>query len=397
MNQHVLDHAELWIGDGRVLDGHIVIGDGHIKKLGRGRYVGDLAVTDLGGAPLSPGMIDSMVLGGFNKSILRDDPLQIAHDYLRIGVTGCLFCGGMLPWDELYTEGQKIRQSMVGHQLDTARVLGIYPEGPFEHPDLTGASLRDYALPPSKENVQRVLEDFGDIVPLINISPGTEGDVEAVRMLCAANKVVSMAHSDVDAKRVLACVDAGITVIGHIWDNNSGRIGDSGVQQPTIEHVALTDHRVRFIHMLCDGVHVHPILVNLVLRCRGTQAICLVTDAIIRAGCPDGPYWNDDGRRFTKSGNIGRTDKGHLCGSALLLPDHFRNFVKFTGTPPHEAIRVVTHNPAASLNMDDQIGLIKTGLTADLVAWDDRLRVCRVWRAGQEVNHVSDFAEIEMD
>ena len=40
------------------------------------------------------------------------------------------------------------------------------------------------------------------------------------------------------------------------------------------------------------------------------------------------------------------TDKHHLTGSALLLPDHLRNFVKFTGLSPHRAIQAVTFNPA---------------------------------------------------
>ena len=205
-----------------------------------------------------------------------------------------------------------------------------------------------------------------------------------------------MANSNAPAIEVEKCLEAGTSVLGHVWNNNSGLLGDSNVQQPTLEHVALTDERVRFIHLICDGSHVHPMMVRLVLRARGVDAICLVTDAVPRAGCADGEYVWDDGQRFTKSGGVGRTENGWLAGSGLLLPDMLRNFVKFTGLPPEQAIRAVTFNPAASLEMDDRIGLIAPGRVADFAVWDDNLRVRRVWRAGEEVENISEMAEVEL-
>lgn len=396
MSPLILDKAMLWIGDGRCLDGHLVVDGGAIESVEAGRYRGPLPIVDLCGLSLSPGLIDLMVLGGFNRSILRDDPRSIAHDYLRLGVSGCQLCVGTLPWDSMRRVADRARAAMADPAPDAARIWGLYLEGPFQQPDLTGASLRDYALAPAPENVRRILEEVGAALTMINVSPGLEGDVAAVRQFRQAGRTVCMAHSNAPAERVLACLEAGTGVLGHVWDNNSGRIGDSGVQQPTIEHVALTDDRIRAIHLICDGVHVHPLMIRLVLRCRGLDALCLVTDAVIRAGCPDGPYTGDDGRPFTKQGGVGRTDTGWLCGSALLLPDHFRNFVKFTGTPPQQAIRTVTHNPASCLGLQEQAGLLAPGRAADLAAWDDRLRVRRVWRAGREIDGVSDYAEVAL-
>ena len=396
MTRTVLDNATLWPGDGRAFSGHLVLSGAQIESAGPGRYHGDLPAIDLGGLALSPGMIDLMVLGGFNRSILRDDPLDLARAYLRLGVTSCQLCIGTLPWEAMRRIAANTAAAQAHAGSGAARVIGLYLEGPFQHPDLTGASLRENSLPPSAANVERILDEFGGAVSMVNVAPGTDGDSGAIRRLCGAGKVVSMAHSNAPAERVLECVAAGTSVLGHVFDNNSGLIGDSGVQQPTIEHVALTDERVRFIHMICDGAHVHPQLMKLVLRCRGTQALCLVTDAVPRAGCPDGPFTWDDGRQFYKKGGVGRTDKGGLCGSALLLPDHFRNFVRFTGAAPQDAIRTVTHNPAASLGLSGRIGLLAPGCAADLAAWDDGLRVRRVWRAGVEVQDVSPHGEVEL-
>jgi N-acetylglucosamine-6-phosphate deacetylase len=392
----VLDNAELWIGDGRSFSGHVVVSGGVIEAVGEGPAPTGMQRVDLQGLALSPGLIDLMVLGGFNKSILRDDPIEIGREYLKLGVTACQLCIGTLPWAGMQQDAENTRRAIASSDKSAAEILGLYCEGPFQHPDLTGASLRENALDPSPEIVSRVLDEMGDVIRMINVSPGTPGDVEAIKAFCDAGKVVSMAHSNAPAPRVEQCLAAGTRVLGHIWDNNSGLLGDSGVQQPTIEHVALTDERVKFIHLICDGVHVHPVLVRLTLRCRGVETLCLVTDAVPRAGCPDGEYVWDDGRRFYKEGGVGRTDKGWLTGSALLLPDMLRNFIKFTGLAPEVAIRTVTLNPAASLGLDGKIGLIAPGRRADLVAWDNAMQVRRVWRVGEEIEELSPVAEVAL-
>lgn len=397
MNSYAITHAKLWIGDGTAYDGHVVVGGGRIEKVAPGPYRGELEAMDAAGAPLSPGLVDLMVLGGFDRSILRDDPLDITREYLRLGVTTCQLCSGTLPWESLRRVTENTRRTRAYTGTDAARLIGYYLEGPFQHPDLTGASLREHALPPSRENVRRVIDELGDAVTLINVSPGTEGDTAAIRELCAAGKIVSMAHSDAPAERVFECLEAGTTVLGHFWNNHHGALTEPGVQRATLEHVALTDERVRFIHLVCDGTHVHPVNVRLLNRARGVEAICLVTDCVPRAGRPDGPYVWDDGRPFYKKGGVGRTDKHNLTGSALLLPDHFRNFVRFTRARPEAAIRTVTHNPARSLGLDHRFGLLAPGRSADLVLWDDELRIRRVWRGGDEVPNVSDYAEVQME
>jgi len=393
MSHLVLDHATLWIGDGSSFDGHLVINGQRIEVVGAGRYQGALPTTNLSGMSLSPGMIDLMMMGGFGGSILRDDPVELAREYLRLGVTSCQLCIGNLPLDAMCQVAESTRAGMAYDRHDAARILGLYLEGPFQQPDLTGGSMRDYALPVTEENLQLML-DLGPAVTMVNVAPGIDNDQVAVRRFREAGRIVSMAHSDAPADSVLACIEAGTRVLGHVWDNNSGRIGDSGVQQPTLEHVALLDERIRFIHLICDGTHVHPLMIRITLRCRGVQSICLVTDSNIRSGCPDGEFISDDGRKWRKQGGVIRTESGWLAGSALLLPDMFRNFIRFTGLRPETAIRTVTLNPATCMGSEQEFGLLAPGWIADLAAWDERLRVCRVWRAGHEIKNVSDIAEV---
>ena len=391
-----LDNASLWIGDGTGYRGHVVIAGGRIEAVGRGPYSGELPVTDLQGAALSPGMIDLMLLGGFGKSIMRDDPLAIARQAVRMGVTTLQFAGGMLGWEGNSRVAANIRTAMKHDGPDAAAVVGWYPEGPFEHPQMTGASLSEFAIPPTPPNVRRMLDEMGATFRMINVSPGTEDDLTAIGSLVAAGKFVAMAHSSVPSDRALRCVEAGVSILGHYHCNNRGPWDEMHRWVPSIDEVGLTDERVRFVHIICDGVHVQPVLVRLVIRCRGLEAICLVTDAHPSTGCPDGPFTWDDGRTFYKKGVCARDEDGGLAGSTMMIPDHFRNFVKFSGEPPQRAIRTVTLNCAACIGLDDSRGLLKPRYVADLVAWDDQLNVRRVWRAGREIDAVLDLAEVRM-
>jgi N-acetylglucosamine-6-phosphate deacetylase len=391
-----LINAQLWIGDGRSSRGYVIVENAVIADVGTGPPPSGLAdvVVDLAGMALSPGLIDLMVLGGFGYSLLRDPPSQITRRYLRYGVTGIQFCVASLPWSSLCRASQHVQEAMQEDTDAAAAVLGLYLEGPFQQPHLTGASARDFALAPTEAHVRALIEQMGAPVRMVNVAPGLEQDTAAIRQLVGSGKIVTMAHSDAPASRVLPCLEAGTSVLGHIWDNGAPVAGDSGVQQPSIDQVALVDDRVEFIHLICDGVHADPVMVRMTHRCRGVEALCLVTDANVASGCPDGPFQWDDGRTFVKSGGVCRTGEGWLSGSALLLPDMFRNFVSYTGAAPSSAIRTVTWNPARSLGKDDQMGLLAPGRLADMVAWDEQLRVRRVWRRGLEVEDLLETAEV---
>ena len=396
MTTTILDNATVWPGDGRNFLGHVVVRDGRIESVGAGRYAGRERAIDVGGMKLSPGLIDLMLLGGFGCRVSAEGPLPIAREMVRIGVTSVQFCGGMISRDGNYEYARRIREAMRNDSTDSSRVIGWYPEGPFLDPKLT-AAMPEHALPPTTANVREFLDECGETFPMINISPGVEGDIDAIRTMVAAGKVVSMANANPPVARIEQCLAAGTSVIGHFNDNNYGRTDpQTGLSAPRIEEVALTDDRIQFIHVIADGVHCDPVWIRLCVRARGIEHLCVVTDAQPQAGCADGPFKGEDGRTFVKAGPVSRTTEGRLCGSTWMLPDQFRSFIHITGLAPHVAIRAVTLNPAASLRMDGEIGLLAPGRVADIVAWDESLRIRHVGRAGVQVTDVRELYEMPL-
>ena len=54
------------------------------------------------------------------------------------------------------------------------------------------------------------------------------------------------------------------------------------------------------------------------------------------------------------------------------------------------------HGQATAIGVQDRVGVLAPGRRADLVSWDEKLRVRRIWRAGREVEEVSEFGEVEV-
>ena len=230
VSTRVFDNAMLWIGDGTALPGHLIVGDQLIKAVNKGSYGGDLPVTDLGGLAVSPGLIDLMTCGGFNKSLLHDEPLALARQYLGLGVTSFQWAIGSLGMAGLRKLADNARSGMSYSGAEAARICGVYFEGPFYDPANSGANPADAIWPATQGGVHKLLDGFGDVMNMINVSPGIVGDTEAIRTLCSEGKSVTMSHSAAPAERVLECIEAGTSQLGHAWNNNSGPMIEPGVQ-----------------------------------------------------------------------------------------------------------------------------------------------------------------------
>ena len=60
-------------------------------------------------------------------------------------------------------------------------------------------------------------------------------------------------------------------------------------REPGSVGAALTDDRVT-VGLIADGVHAHPVALNVALRAKGWEHVALVTDAVSATGRPPGTY-----------------------------------------------------------------------------------------------------------
>src|SRR5690606_26450695 len=91
----------------------------------------------------------------------------------------------------------------------------------------------------------------------------------------------------------------------------------------------LTDDRI-YGQVIGDGIHVHPAMVKLLVRAKGTKRAILITDSIRAAGLPDGDY-DLGGQAVTVRDGICRIANGSLAGSTATLDAVLRNAMRFAG------------------------------------------------------------------
>jgi N-acetylglucosamine-6-phosphate deacetylase len=193
-----------------------------------------------------------------------------------------------------------------------------------------------------------------------------------VRLLRDRDVVVSLGHSAATLRQVRACVDAGATMVTHLFN----AMPPLHHREPGIVGAALTDDRL-VAGLIADLVHVHPTAIAVAFRAKPAR-IALVTDAVAWRAARVGsiPVVHD--------GTAPRLPDGTLAGSSLTLDAAVRNVVAHAGVGLADALVAASATPAALLGLHDR-GAVEPGRRADLVVLDDGLRVTAVLAEGREV------------
>ena len=136
-------------------------------------------------------------------------------------------------------------------------------------------------------------------------------------------------------------------------------------RDPGLVGAALTDDAT-VVAVIADGVHVDPLVVDLVWRAKRGAGVVLVSDSVAPAGTLD----VDAGRARATDGAVRLAD-GTLAGSLLTLDRAVVEFVRITRCSWAEAIACATATPAQVVGLTDR-GRIAPRTRADLAVIDER-------------------------
>lgn len=232
-------------------------------------------------------------------------------------------------------------------------VLGAHLEGPFLG-DRPGAHRREAIVPIDRG----WLDALPDTVRIVTLAPEQPDAVRAIGSLRGRGIVASLGHSAADHATAVAALDAGATMVTHLFN----AMGPLHHRSPGLVGAALADDRV-VAGLIADLVHVHPALLRTAFRAKGPDGIALVTDAV---GWRAGRLAALD---LALVDGAPRLADGTLAGSALTMDQAVRNLVDAAGIDPLDAIRAASTTPARVLG-DDWRGQIRPGARADLVVLD---------------------------
>ncbi len=337
-------------------------------------------VIGLDGCALVPGFLDVHTHGGDGIDVNAADAAQlgkIGAFFARHGTTGWL-CSILTDTEEqtLWCIGQA--KKAMAAEAEGARLLGIHLEGPFLSKEYKGAMPESLLRRGGAELFRRYQHAAEGAVRYITVSPEVEGVPEMIREI-SKDVAVAIGHSGADYETSMQAIENGAAACTHTFN----AMGLFHQHRPGIMGAVLeTDV---YCEAICDGRHLHPGSVRMLLKCKGWDKVVAITDSIQAAGLPDGHYKLGVNDVVVVDGDAKLADTGVRAGSTLSQDTALRNLMRFTGRSAEDVLPLLTENPARLIGVFDRKGSIAPGKDADLVVLDQEWNVCRTVVGGKTV------------
>ncbi len=267
-----------------------------------------------------------------------------------------------------------------------ATPIGIHLEGPFLSHAKRGVHPGDLLQRPSIELFDRFQQAARGHVRLLTLAPELPWAGDLIEHAITTGVRVSLGHTNATYEETeealhlptsapLALISATHTFNAmHPLDHREPGILGFVLDQPV------------YSELICDGIHVHPLLVRLWLRLKEDHAI-LVTDGISATGMPDGEYQLGSFAVTVRDRRCSLiTNPETLAGSVLTLDQAVANLRRFTGCDLETAVRCASSHPAALLGLSDTLGSLREGQPASFNQYSASGRLEATWIRGERVS-----------
>ncbi len=370
MMRFALHPQRIFTSTGIAYNQYVIVNDGKIEAITETKPL-DCDVTELEGQTLVPGFIDIHIHGRAGADVMDATPqaLQTIADALpKTGVVAWVGTTVTAPWQDIINALQQVREFCQQPKQVGAKLLGSFLEGPYFTEAYRGSHPTQYLQAPSIAALAELKEVAGDSLIRVALAPEYQGSDEAIQWLTAEGIKTSIAHTSANFEQVTTAHQHGADCGVHLFNGMSGlHHREPGCAGAVLFHDMLAE-------LIADGIHVHPVMMQLAYRMKGYQQLALITDCMRAGGLSDGKY-QLGAQMITVTNGEARTDDGSLAGSTCSLDQALRNMIMLAGVPEWEAVQMATSVPAKYLGIDDKLGFIKPGYNASFALLDPQFQI----------------------
>ncbi len=375
---YALTNCEVFTGEKTLYNKSIIINGDKIAEItDEDKIPSDIKVIDLGGLNVAPGFIDLQVNGGggefFTNNPTPDCLKAMFKAYKRYGTTHFLPTIITATHDTIM-EAIEATSSC----LNKFGVLGMHLEGPFLNVKKKGTHSADYIRPATIEELKKILEKGNDAIKIITCAAELLGE-EEMKVLQDSNLILSAGHSFATYDEAQKFFDQGFTMVTHLFNAMS----QFNSREPGLVGATFDSNNV-WAGIIVDGLHCDYSSVRTAKKILGDKMF-IVSDAMSFVGANTNKLIIDGTEITFKDGRCINTN-GDFAGTSITMLDAIKNAVNHVGIELNEALRMASTYPAKAIGVDDRLGKIKAGYSANLAIFDNRLEVKGVVCDGEYEN-----------
>ena len=374
MKELLLKNAKIVLKD-RVIEGDILTADGIIRDI-IDRKSPVKAETleiensiDLNGKYVVPGFIDVHIHGSNGADAMDGtvEALKTISSYIATKGTTKFLATTLTSSKEELINVLKIAADLQNKELDGATIFGVHMEGPYFDIEYKGAQNEKYMKPATEKEIKDYLDVKPGLVKMMSLSPHTEQSIETVKFLRENGVIVSVGHSAAKFNDVMKAVDAGLSHSTHTFNGMRG----INHREPGVAGAVLISDKIN-AEVIFDKIHIHPEIVRLMIKAKGTDKVVCITDAMAATGLPNGDYKLGELDVYVKDGEARLKSNDSLAGSVLTMDKAFKHVIEL-GYPIYEAVKLTSTNAAVEFGLN--AGAIEVGKEADFTVLDDSYNV----------------------
>lgn len=372
-----------------IVEGVLVLKDGLIQGINKRKSPG-AEVIDAEGRYVSPGFIDIHTHGAGGADFMDGtvEAYQTATRMHAMHGTTLLYPTTCTSSNELLFDSFETYRKAQAYCHDGAVMGGLHLEGPYFAPEQAGAQDPAYLRCPKPEDYEAILEKGGDILKRWSFAPELDGAPAFAAALKARGILASIGHTNATFEQCEAAYLSGAEHLTHFFSCMSTVTRRNAYRYAGVVEYGYYQDGMS-IEIIADGVHVPQSLLKLVLKIKGVDRIALVTDSMRAAGMPEGKSILGglaEGREVIVEDGVAKMpDRSCFAGSVATTDRLVRTMVQIAGCSVVDAVKMMTVNPARFMGLTARKGIIAPGKDADIVIFDDDIRVSHVLIAGRRI------------
>ena len=344
---------------------------------------------DLRDAYLSPGFVELHTHGAGGGDFMDGTVeafVTACQTHLKHGTTTILPTTVAATKEELLRCIDGFREAKSMLEGSGPYLHGLHMEGPYLNAEMCGGIDPDYIRHPEPEEYEFFLEYGKGAIARWTVAPELPGAEEFVKRLCQEGILPSIGHSSAVYEQVKEAFSWGATHVTHLYSAMSTITRKSGFRFSGVLESAYCIPGMT-VEIIADGCHLPPELMDLVYRVKGVEKTALTCDSI-RCAAQDVKEAvsgsRENGQRIIIEDGVAKMpDRSCFAGSIATDDQLIRVMRRKVGIPLWEAVTMMTLTPAKIIGLDHRKGSITPGKDADLICFDEEIRIQGVMVAGK--------------